>query len=289
MERIQALIDQLHAQKQQNAGPAVLLFTVQLLQAELLKLQQRNGSFGSSKVAVTLPSRFTFQDEEPAQPEPVAAPAPAPVIESVQASTPAPEAAAPAEQKPEPVSEAVSEPEPAPEVRQSEKAADTPYILRKPAAAETPVQKTESAPAPVPSVLPDPGHSRYMPSSEPVIAPTLVQHAAPREVHELIGEKQESLNDRLNQQKTELAHMLKDTPIKDLRKGVGINDRFAFVNELFRGDEAMYERSIKTINGFHILSEAEYWINRELKVKLGWNDTNSTVQHFYHLVRRRFS
>jgi hypothetical protein len=118
--------------------------------------------------------------------------------------------------------------------------------------------------------------------------PTLMQHQ-PKEVHELIGEKKESLNDRLKQQKTEVVHVLKDSPIKDLRKGIGINDRFTFVSELFRGDEAMYERSIKTINGFNILSEAEYWINRELKFKLGWNDNKEEVQHFYQLVRRRFS
>lgn len=105
----------------------------------------------------------------------------------------------------------------------------------------------------------------------------------------MIAENKESLNDRLKQEKKEVVHTLKDSPIKDLRKGIGINDRFTFVSELFRGDEAMYERSIKTINSFHILSEAEYWINRELKVKLGWNDTSPLVQHFYQLVRRRFS
>jgi hypothetical protein len=86
-----------------------------------------------------------------------------------------------------------------------------------------------------------------------------------------------------------LAHVLKDAPIKDLRKGIGVNDKFLFINELFRGDEAMYERSIKTINSFHILPEAEYWINRELKVKLGWNDNKDTVQYFYQVVRRRFA
>jgi len=68
-----------------------------------------------------------------------------------------------------------------------------------------------------------------------------------------------------------------------------VNDKFVFISELFRGDEQMYERSIKTINTFHILAEAEYWMNRELKVKLGWNDNKETVQHFYQLVRRRFS
>ncbi len=82
---------------------------------------------------------------------------------------------------------------------------------------------------------------------------------------------------------------MKDAPIKDLRRGIGINDKFSFVSELFRGDEDMYERSIKTINSFHILPEAEYWMNRELKVKLGWNDNKELVQHFYQLVRRRFS
>jgi hypothetical protein len=99
----------------------------------------------------------------------------------------------------------------------------------------------------------------------------------------------ESLNDRLKQEKTELFEFLKETPIKDLRKAIGINDRFLFIDDLFRGDEAMYERSIKTINSFTIYVEAEYWISRELKVKLGWPNDHKTVQHFDQLVKRRFS
>jgi hypothetical protein len=99
----------------------------------------------------------------------------------------------------------------------------------------------------------------------------------------------ESLNDRLKQGKTELVEVLKETPIKDLRKAIGINDRFLFINDLFRGDEAMYERSIKTINSFNIYPEAEYWITRELKVKLGWNSDLPSVAQFDQLVKRRFS
>jgi hypothetical protein len=122
-----------------------------------------------------------------------------------------------------------------------------------------------------------------------VEAPTLVQQQIHKEVNELIANNKESLNDKLKKEQKEIAHILKDSPIKDLRKAIGLNDKFVFISELFRGDEAMYERSIKTINTFHILPEAEYWMNRELKVKLGWNDLNETVQHFYQLVRRRFS
>jgi hypothetical protein len=99
----------------------------------------------------------------------------------------------------------------------------------------------------------------------------------------------ESLNDKLKQQKTELFEVLKETPVKDLRKAIGINDRFVFIDDLFRGDEAMYERSIKTINSFNIFPEAEYWITRELKIKLGWPNDHKTVQHFDQLVKRRFS
>lgn len=99
----------------------------------------------------------------------------------------------------------------------------------------------------------------------------------------------ESLNDRLKQGKTELVEVLKETPIKDLRKAIGINDRFLFINDLFRGDEVMYERSIKTINSFNIYPEAEYWITRELKTKLGWDTELPVVLQFDQLVKRRFS
>jgi hypothetical protein len=118
--------------------------------------------------------------------------------------------------------------------------------------------------------------------------PTLSHQPKEKEINE-IAEQSESINDRLKQGKTELVEVLKETPIKDLRKGIGINDRIHFINELFRGDENMYERSLKTINSFNIYAEAEYWISRELKVKLGWNNNNTTVQHFDQLVKRRFS
>jgi hypothetical protein len=118
--------------------------------------------------------------------------------------------------------------------------------------------------------------------------PTLSHQLHNREINDAttLGE---SLNDKLKQGKTELVEILKESPVKDLRKAVGINDRFLFINDLFRGDEAMYERSIKTINSFNIYPEAEYWIIRELKVKLGWDNNHTTVQHFDQLVKRRFS
>lgn len=97
------------------------------------------------------------------------------------------------------------------------------------------------------------------------------------------------LNEKLRANQIEIGSLLNNEPIKELKKGIGINDRFLFVQELFRGDETMYERSIKTIDGFSIYPEAQFWIQRELKLKIGWNEDSATVKHFDQLVKRRFS
>ena len=226
MERIQALIDKLYQQKQQNSNPAQLLFTVQLLQSELLKLQQKNGTLGTAKVAVTLPVNMNFSEE---------------VINN-----------AIAEEKEEPSVEPVLS------KIEIEKPVEQPLYQPKEYSLHRPVVTEEAAEEPMSRYAPQPRQVLNPAFSSVVEAPTLSQYQPKKEVHEAIAEKKESLNDRLKQDKTEVAHVLKEAPIKDLRKGIGINDRFTFVRELFRGDEAFYERSIKTINSFHIFSEAEY-------------------------------
>lgn len=127
---------------------------------------------------------------------------------------------------------------------------------------------------------------------QPMVADKEVREEAKKELHERLAASNtstsSSLNDKLKQQHVERSETLKDAPIKDLRKGIGVNDRFLFIKELFKGDEVMYERSIKTINGFAILPEAEYWIRRELKLKLAWNDQEAVVKQFDQLIKRRF-
>lgn len=126
---------------------------------------------------------------------------------------------------------------------------------------------------------------------DPFIAIPTLAHQDQQEIHELndaiLPEK--SLNDKLKEDKTEVATVLHGAIVRDLKKAIGFNDRHLFINELFRGDENMYERSIKTINSFSIYAEAEYWIQRELKVKIGWNEKNEAVKLFDQLVKRRFS
>ncbi|HUR66586.1 MAG TPA: hypothetical protein VMZ03_09560 [Chitinophagaceae bacterium] len=241
MERIEALIRKLNEQFEQNADPALLLGTVQLLGFELTKLNSgERQSLGTPKVAVVLPMASAVTHTGYEQYEKFA-------------------------------------PKPAEQVAQP--AAKEPDNYR--------VKETLLVDEGSVSVVQKNGQLDMLfdPMTE---IPTLSQHSKEKEVNDRTGQG-ESVNDKLKQGKTELVERLKETPVKDLRKAVGINDRFLFINELFRGDESMYERCIKTINSFNIFPEAEYWITRELKVKLGWNNDSPTVQHFDQLVKRRFS
>ena len=230
MERIQILISKLKEQGEQNASPAQMLVTVQMLQNELYQLQASgNHTLGTSKVAVMLPKTVNIS-----------------------------------------IPQSVSE-------RTSSKVEEYSPLT---------VVEDNALPANNSSRKREPSNVLFDPLFE---IPTLSHQQGVKEINEMVSMQSESLNDRLKQGKTEVVEVLKHEPIKDLRKAIGINDRFLFINELFRGDEPMYERSIKTINSFHIYPEAEYWINRELVVKLGWDKESEIVRHFYQLVKRRFS
>jgi hypothetical protein len=239
MERIEALISKLKEQFDNQADPALLLGTVQLLQFELTKLKtDKSYSLGTAKVAVVLPA-----------------------VMNVMAG-------------------AASTVDTADFEKYAPKAVEVPSVKV--------VKETLLVDDGTVSVVQKNGQLDM--TFDPMMEiPTLTHQAKDKEINDAGGPDSGSLNDKLKQGKTELMEVLKEAPIKDLRKAVGINDRFLFINELFRGDENMYERCIKTINSFNIYAEAEYWISRELKVKLGWNNEQPTVQHFDQLVKRRFS
>lgn len=260
MERLPVLIHKLKEQFEQNVPPSQMLGTVRQIEAELSQMAARpTPGLGSAKVAVMMPSGLRPE----VQREPVAATEPAMPVQKQPAREQSP-------YQPQPVMEIVEQEDVAAPVEKNG------YNGYHPAKKQEQYQPQPAAAS----------AWSYDPLQE---IPTLSHQQGAREINDVIGINGDSLNDRLREERIELAHILTETPIRDLKKAIGVNDRYVFLNELFRGDETMYERSIKTLNGFRIYQEAEYWINRELKIKLGWNDSNSIVRHFYQLVRRRFS
>ena len=249
MERVETLSERLREQIAKNATPDELLLTVQMLQAELQHLKSSSQGDQTAASAVAIHMPSGFDKPESANKTSETEPEPEEKIIQVLQ-----------------VDEAELEAE-LEEIKKNAEARAKISIQNKPPLLFDPIEDT-------PTLI-----HQQNPAAKP-----------PKEIHEAIaGGDGASLNDALRENKTELSETLQESPIKDLRKGIGINDRFLFISELFRGDEAMYERSIKTINGFSIYPEAEYWIRRELKLKLGWDDKNTVVRQFDQLVKRRFS
>ena len=88
---------------------------------------------------------------------------------------------------------------------------------------------------------------------------------------------------------TELQEKLALDPIKDLKAAIGINDKFQFTATLFNGDEKAFEMAVKTINGFKIYAEAQFWIKSNLREQNKWDETAEVVKVFDLLVKRRFA
>lgn len=97
------------------------------------------------------------------------------------------------------------------------------------------------------------------------------------------------LNEQLGQPGEEWAQKMQSTPIENLASAIGVNDRYLYISELFRGDESMYERSIITLNKFSNFHDAHAWSERELRLKLGWDTQNQITRQFEQLIKRRFN
>ena len=250
MQRVHTLLQKIQQQLDDKKSPETLLQTVKLLEAEIMQHLPEVAAPDSGKVAVLMPR--TYQLPENFTGENTAKPGGSDEIEPKVVET-----------------LKVDETEIEEELNQIHK-------------------KEEEMKARKASYQP---RSLFDPMEE---VPTLA-HQNPAGNKEKIDtdisgfDYPQDLNDKLKEVKIELSQSLTTTPIKDLKKAIGVNDRYLFINELFRGDEAMYERSIKTIQNFSIYAEAEFWIRRELKVKIGWVDSDPVVKQFDQLIRRKFA
>jgi hypothetical protein len=271
MERAEVLMLKLQEQYRKKETAAQMLLTIQLLQQELMQMNDSQPQQGKerSKVSVVLPFRRPPlpEEQQPVNEEKI--------IEVLH----------------------IDEEEVERELEQMKQAAGmkNEISMKIRPLFQEPYDPMEDVPtlashipAPVPVQPPPTPPVAREPYQAPPLhhAPFQPASAAPVPSAETVSKE---LNEKLKETTREVAHKLQDSPIKDLRKAIGINDRYLYINELFNGDEAMFERSVKTLNQFSILPEAEFWMQRELRIKLAWKEDNTLVHQFVQLVRRRFS
>jgi hypothetical protein len=99
---------------------------------------------------------------------------------------------------------------------------------------------------------------------------------------ESLGESHQMVNDILSQEKRESAYQI--TPLKSIRDGIGINDRFLFIRELFENNSEKFDTAVGAIDNMDTIRNAVGY----LKMNFKWHETEAS-QKFLILVKRRFT
>ncbi|MEO5569685.1 MAG: hypothetical protein ABIT08_08170 [Bacteroidia bacterium] len=102
----------------------------------------------------------------------------------------------------------------------------------------------------------------------------------PQTVHDKITKSKEdkSWHDKLQNQ-----------PVTDLKKSIGINEKFKFVNELFDGHLQNYNESIDFLNSCKTYADAEHYISETLTPKFNWKKDSEVYKSLTLLIQRKFN
>ena len=114
------------------------------------------------------------------------------------------------------------------------------------------------------------------------VATTTINDAATTRLGDLLGSKVTVLGDKL------AAEEQPTTPfnrISDLRKAIGINDKFLMVRDLFGGNSDRYEATIETLNEFEDLDECMIYIVENF----AWNPDSEGAKLLISLLERKLS
>ncbi|MCO4291777.1 hypothetical protein NF867_02740 [Solitalea sp. MAHUQ-68] len=110
------------------------------------------------------------------------------------------------------------------------------------------------------------------------------------EINKRFQSKVPSLNDTISstkKDKVEINTALK-TPIGDLKKAIGLNDKFAFIKGLFNNSVESFENAIKELNACTNYNEANRYIEQQLAPKYDWINKPELQEQFNEIVKLRF-
>jgi len=176
--------------------------------------------------------------------------------------------------------------EPAP-VIQPERPEVQPSV--KPSEPEQKVQEIQEVPYITPS-LPQPEKQEVL-VAEPtkIKQPEKKKDVSKETQHAVLGEKLVkdtlSFNEILAQKKdSEVTPRFQSKPIDDLKKGIGINDRFYFQRELFNGSSELMNQTLEQLNHMDSFNSADSF----LTANFTWESNDDAVKAFKELVRRRY-
>ena len=235
----------------------------------------------SSASSVPAPAADARPSEQPREEEPET------VFEEINVETVA--GPDPGLDAPEPAVEPVPEPNvgPAAEPDAAENAAPAPATDGVPApqaAAESPAAEPSATPA-----IPEPADGSEGAEEVPTLKirpePGLTNSPGGAVLGEVINHDVQTLADTIAPPRDMASELLRNEPVTDLRKAIGLNDRFLLIRDLFDGDGEAYERAIEALNGFEDLDDCMIYIAENY----AWNPNSDGAKLLMDLLERKFA
>ena len=117
-------------------------------------------------------------------------------------------------------------------------------------------------------------------------------------IHSKVSEKQveesqikniEPQNKPIEVQKPVISNQeMIDIPSSQIKKiNIGLNDKFRFINELFKQSNTEYNVAYEQLNALNTWYDSELYLN-SLKEVYQWKETADTVKHLYSIIKKRF-
>ena len=190
---------------------------------------------------------------------------------------------------PEPAVEPVPEPNvgPAAEPDAAENAAPAPATDGVPApqaAAESPAAEPSATPA-----IPEPADGSEGAEEVPTLKirqePGLTNSPGGAVLGEVINHDVQTLADTIAPPRDVASELLRNEPVTDLRKAIGLNDKFLLIRDLFDGDGEAYERAIGTLNDCGDLDDCMIYIAEHY----AWNPNSDGAKLLMDLLERKFA
>ena len=148
-------------------------------------------------------------------------------------------------------------------------------LYNAPTTTVAPEPKAEPAPAPTPVVPQQP----VAPAPAPQPIP---QSTEPQRIADVLGSGRKVLGDVSQNEAMPTPPMSK---ISDLRKAIGINDKFIMLRDLFAGNEAQYNATIDALNSFTNLDDCMIYIVENF----AWNPDSEGAKLIVSLIERKLS
>jgi len=76
-------------------------------------------------------------------------------------------------------------------------------------------------------------------------------------------------------------------PVSNIKAAIGINEKFAYLKELFKNNVNDYNEALEKLNNFESYAEAEDFF-QELKAKYAWDPESKSFQGLADLLNRRY-